>query len=294
MNTVALKNKLPDYLALIRFDKPIGTYLLLWPTLWALWIASEGIPPLHLLLIFCLGTFLTRSAGCVMNDFADRNFDGQVKRTANRPMATGRVSVKEAMALFAGLMLTAFMLVLLTNTFTILLSFAAVGLATIYPFMKRYTHLPQLVLGLAFSWGIPMAFSATLNELPLQLWLIYVAAFLWTIVYDTQYAMVDRDDDIKLGLKSTAILFAEDDCRIIGILQVCVMVLLALIGMEFSLGIPYYLGLAVAAGLFVYQQKLIAGRDRNACFKAFLNNNYVGMAIFVGLASHYGLQALLN
>jgi 4-hydroxybenzoate polyprenyltransferase len=289
----ALKEKFPDYLALIRFDKPIGTYLLLWPTLWALWIASEGIPPIKLLVIFCLGTFLTRSAGCVMNDFADRNFDGHVKRTANRPMASGRVGVGEAMMLFGSLMLVAFLLVLMTNTFTIILSFCAVGLTALYPFMKRYTHLPQLVLGAAFSWGIPMAFAATLNELPLSVWLIYCSAFLWTVVYDTQYAMVDRDDDIKLGLKSTAILFAEDDCRIIGILQVCVLLMLLLVGSEFSLGLPYYIGLAIAAALFFYHQKLIAGRKRESCFKAFLHNNYVGMAIFIGIALHYQFPNLL-
>lgn len=288
-----LKQKLPDYLALIRFDKPIGTYLLLWPTLWALWIASKGLPPIELLIIFCLGTFLTRSAGCVMNDFADRNFDGHVKRTASRPMASGRVSVGEAMMLFASLMFIAFLLVLMTNTLTILLSFCAAGLTLLYPFMKRYTHLPQVVLGAAFSWGVPMSFAATLNELPLSVWLIYSATLLWTIVYDTEYAMVDRDDDIKLGLKSTAILFGSDDCRIIAILQTCVILLLLLVGIEFSLGIPYYLGLVVAAGLFIYHQKIIAGREREPCFKAFLNNNYVGMAIFLGIAAHYRFPDLL-
>lgn len=279
--------KLLAYSQLMRVEKPIGTYLLLWPALWALWLAARGIPDYYLLVIFMLGVFLTRSAGCVINDYADRNIDGQVKRTAERPIPTGRASAKEAIILFLLLMLSAFILVLFTNIQTILLSFVGLGLAVCYPFMKRYTHLPQVVLGAAFSWSIPMAFSATMGSIPTVAWLLYIAAVFWTVIYDTQYAMVDRDDDLKIGVKSTAILFGKLDRFIIGLLQIISLLLLVVVGLEASMDKPYYFSLLLAAILFCYQQYLIADRDRAACFKAFRNNNYVGMIIFLGVASNF-------
>ena len=288
-----LRQQAPDYLALIRFNRPIGTYLLLWPALWALWIAAEGIPDPKILVIFCLGTFLMRSAGYVINDFADRHIDGHVKRTAQRPMVTGRISSRQAISFFGILCLLAFILVLFTNSLTVLLSIAAVALATCYPFMKRYTHMPQLVLGLAFSMAIPMAFAAQTGELPRHLWLLYIGTVLWTLVYDTFYAMVDRDDDLKIGVKSTAILFGEDDKAITGLLQLCVIFIFILVGQQFKLGGFYYISLALAAVFFVYQQRLIKHRDRDNCFKAFLNNNWVGMIIFIGIALHYAAPTLL-
>lgn len=282
-----LLNKAPDYLALIRFDRPIGTYLLLWPTLWALWIAAEGLPDAKLLVIFIVGTFLMRSAGCAINDFADRHIDAHVKRTAHRPIATGRISSKEALVFTAVLCSLAFVLVLFTNPRTIVLSFAAVALAACYPFMKRYTHLPQVVLGAAFSWGIPMAFAAQQNALPKELWLLYFAVLLWTVAYDTFYAMVDRDDDIQIGVKSTAILFGQYDRLITGLLQIIVIALLVEVGLAFGLAYWYFLSLIVTALLFVYQQYLIRRRDRDNCFKAFLNNHWAGGIIFCGIALSY-------
>jgi len=275
-------------LQLIRFDRPIGTLLLLWPTLWALWIAAEGVPDIDLLAIFIAGTFLTRSAGCIINDLADRHVDGAIKRTSGRPLVTGAVSEKEAIILFFALMLLAFVLVLSTNTLTIGLSLVAVVLASSYPFMKRYTHLPQLVLGLAFSWGIPMAFAAQRNVLPAALWLVFLGNFWWIVAYDTQYAMVDRDDDILAGVKSTAILFGRHDRLIVAILQLLCLLTLYLAGQAFELGSYYMLSLGVSAALFGYQQYLIRGRERDACFRAFLHNNWVGMAIFAGIVLHYG------
>lgn len=292
MTLAQLRSHAPDYLALIRFNKPVGTYLLLWPTLWALWLAAQGIPDLKLLIIFCLGTFLMRSAGCIINDYADRHIDGHVKRTAQRPMATGRISSKQALGFFVLLCLLSFVLVLFTNTLTIQLSFAALALASCYPFMKRYTHMPQLVLGMAFAMSIPMSFAAQTNSLPAILWLVYIAAVLWTIVYDTFYAMVDRDDDLKIGVKSTAILFGEDDKTITAILQACVIFTLCLVGQQFKLGAYFYLSLIIAAGFFIYQQQLIKLRERDNCFKAFLNNNWVGMVIFIGIALDYALPPL--
>jgi 4-hydroxybenzoate polyprenyltransferase len=277
-----------NYLQLIRFDRPIGTLLLLWPTLWALWLAAEGPPPWQLLLIFVLGTFLMRSAGCIVNDLADRNFDGAVQRTSERPLVTGAVAANEALALAAGLSLLAFMLVLFTNALTIMLSFGGVALAACYPFMKRHTHLPQLVLGAAFSWGIPMAFAAVTESLPPILWLVYTANLLWTVAYDTEYAMIDRKDDLKVGLKSTAILFGTMDRAMIAVLQGLALLSLLLVGQRFELGLFFYLSLVLAAGLFGYQQKLIRDRKADQCFAAFLNNNYVGMVIFAGIALHYG------
>ncbi|MDJ0877113.1 MAG: 4-hydroxybenzoate octaprenyltransferase [Halieaceae bacterium] len=271
------------YLQLVRFDRPIGTLLLLWPTLWALWLAAEGIPPLKLLLIFSLGTFLMRSAGCAVNDLADRNLDGAVERTRERPLVTGAVAPNEALALAASLSLAAFVLVLFTNTLTILLSFAGVVLAACYPFMKRHTHLPQLVLGAAFSWGIPMAFAAVSNTLPPALWLVFVANLFWTVAYDTEYAMVDREDDLKVGIKSTAILFGEQDRHIIAALQALTIIALLLVGQRFELGWIYFLSLLAASLLFVHQQRLIRERQPADCFRAFLNNNWVGAAVFAGL-----------
>ena len=279
------------YLDLIRFDRPIGTLLLLWPTLWALWIAAEGVPPTHLLLIFIAGTFLMRSAGCIVNDLADRHLDGAVARTRQRPLVTGVISVNEALVLGAVLALLAFILVLFTNTLTITLSFGGVALAALYPFMKRHTHLPQLVLGAAFSWGIPMAFAAVQDALPPYLWLIYTANLLWTVAYDTQYAMVDRRDDLKAGIKSTAILFGKMDRSMVATLQAMSLLALLLTGLRFELGLWFYLSLFVAAGLFAYQQKLIKERQSELCLRAFVHNNYVGMVVFAGIALHYGLSS---
>lgn len=284
-----LRQRAPLYLQLMRADRPIGVLLLLWPTLWALWIAAGGFPDWHLLLIFCAGTWLMRAAGCVINDYADRNFDGHVKRTAQRPLATGAVSKGEALRLFAGLCLAAFVLVLFTNRLTVLLSFAAVALAACYPFMKRYTHLPQLVLGAAFGWGIPMAFAAQAEALPRGVWLLFIANLLWTVAYDTFYAMVDRDDDLRIGVKSTAVLFGEDDRTITAILQLCTLGVLALAGLQFKLGYWFYVSLIGAGALFVYQQWLIRNRQREACFRAFLNNNWVGAVIFAGVVLHYAV-----
>ncbi len=285
--TLSLKEKLNAYAQLMRMDKPIGTYLLLWPTYWALWIAAEGIPDIKLLLIFTLGTFLTRSAGCAINDYADRKVDGHVKRTAQRPIPSGRVTPKEALALFAGMMLVAFVLVLFTNIETILMSIGALLLAAIYPFMKRYTHFPQVVLGAAFSWAIPMAFTAIQETVPAYVWLIYIASLLWIVAYDTLYAMVDRDDDLKIGVKSTAILFGDHDRLIVSLLKAATLGLLAWVGVLLSMSFWYYLGLLGAAVLFTRQQYQIRHRERDPCFHAFLNNHYVGMSIFAGIFLHY-------
>jgi len=284
---LTLRERLAIYAQLTRFNKPIGSYLLLWPTLWALWIAADGVPPLSLLIIFIAGVFITRSAGCVINDYADRHIDGHVKRTAERPLALGLISSKEALMLFAGLMLLAFVLVLFTNRMTIWMSFGALALASLYPFMKRHTHLPQVVLGAAFGWAIPMAFTAVDETLPLVAWLIFLAKLLWTVAYDTMYAMVDRDDDIKVGVKSTAILFGKQDKRIIGLLQIATLFVLLLVGILESMTWPYYVGIVIAGVFFVYQQNLIKDRDRTRCFNAFLNNHYAELAVFVGIVVHF-------
>lgn len=286
----SLRERLPDFIRLMRFDKPIGTLLLLWPTLWALWLAAEGIPSIKNLLVFMLGVILMRAAGCVINDFADRKVDGQVQRTQHRPMATGAVTSREALALFVTLCLLSFLLVLLTNALTVKLAFAGAALAFCYPFMKRYTHLPQLVLGAAFAWSIPMAFAAETNGLRPELWALYAAVILWTVAYDTFYAMVDREDDLKIGIKSTAILFGDMDITITATLQVLVLIALAMTGMNFGRGLWFFLSLALAGLLFLYQQYLIRYREREGCFKAFLNNNYVGAVIFVGLVIDYQLS----
>lgn len=268
---------------LARFDRPIGSLLLLWPTLWALFLAGDGFPKLDVLLVFVLGVVFMRAAGCVINDFADRNVDGHVKRTANRPMPSGKVSEREALGLFVLLVLVSFLLVLTMNNLTIMLSVVAVILAAAYPFMKRYTHLPQLVLGAAFGWSIPMAYAAQSGHLPAVAWLLFLANILWTIAYDTLYAMVDRDDDLNVGIKSTAILFGRFDKLIIGLLQLATIIVLIIIGGILQLSQWYYWALLLSSMLFVYQQMLIQKRQREQCFKAFLNNNYVGMVIFIGI-----------
>ncbi len=280
---------LKPYLELIRFDRPIGTLLLLWPTYWALWLAGNGNPDPGMVLIFGLGAFLTRSAGCVINDYADRHLDGSVARTQQRPLVSGLVSEKQALLFALTLAALAFILVLLTNLTTILLSFGALALAVIYPFCKRVTHLPQVVLGMAFSWGIPMAFTAQTGKLPPEAWLIFVINLLWTIMYDTIYAMVDRDDDIKVGIKSTAILLGRWDRTVIALLQISVLAGLLAMGSVFGLGIWYTATVVIGAGLFSYQQWLIRKRERASCFAAFLNNNWVGAAVFIGIILHYVL-----
>ncbi len=278
------------YWQLARMDRPIGSLLLLWPTWAALWLAAGGWPGIHLFAVFTLGVILMRAAGCAVNDFADREIDGHVKRTVTRPLATGQITPKAALGLFGGLSLAAFLLVLTTNPLTILLSLPALLLAFCYPFAKRHTHLPQVVLGAAFSMGIPMAFAAVTGEVPPQAWLLYTANLLWTLCYDTFYAMVDRDDDLKIGVKSTAILFGEMDRAMTAALQLLVLLALLLIGQRFDLSAVYYLAMAVVAVLFAQQQWMIRNRDRDACFKAFLHNNWVGLALFAGISLHYVLS----
>ncbi len=277
------KAKLSNYTKLTRFDRPVGWFLVLWPALWSLWLAADGMPRMDLVVIFILGAIVMRSAGCVINDIADRNIDAHVARTKDRPIVTGKVSVTEAIGVFIVLCLLAFLLVLATNTLTMMLSLGALVLACCYPFMKRYTHFPQVVLGAAFACSIPMAFAAQTNSLPHKLWLVYVTVLLWTLVYDTFYAMVDRSDDIRIGVKSTAILFGEQDRAITGILQFMVIVGLLMIGQRFELNTLYFASLIVVAGLFVYQQYLIRYRQRGPCFSAFMNNNWVGFVVFLGV-----------
>ena len=279
-----------DFIQLTRMDKPIGIYLLLWPTLWALWVAAQGVPSLGNLLIFVLGVVLTRAAGCVINDFADRKVDGHVKRTEQRPMASGKISSKEALVFFALLMGISFLLVLCTNAPTIWLSFGALALAATYPFIKRYTYYPQVVLGAAFSWGIPMAFTAETGSLPAAAWLLYIANLLWTVAYDTYYAMTDREDDLKIGVKSTAILFGDADRVIILSLQGLALGCLLLAGSHFELGGWFHLGLLAAAGCFVWEFWYTRDRDPQRCFKAFLHNHWAGLAIFVGIVLDYALS----
>ena len=281
------QDRLYQYYLLTRLHKPIGILLLLWPTLWALWIAAQGLPPLPILLVFVAGVVLMRSAGCVINDYADRDFDPHVQRTQDRPIAAGRVSPSEALVLFALLCVVAFILVLTLNRLTLYLSFGALLLAALYPFTKRYTYLPQLVLGAAFGWAIPMAFAAVQDQVPKIAWLLFVVNILWTTAYDTFYAMVDRDDDVKIGVKSTAILFGSADRLVIGVLQILVLAGLVLIGRLAGLGLYFYLGLLIAAGLALYQQYLSRNRDKGGCFQAFLNNNWFGAAVFAGIFLHY-------
>lgn len=278
-----IRERLEQYYYLVRLHRPIGIFLLLWPTLWALWIASHGKPDPLVLFVFLAGTVLMRSAGCAINDYADRNIDGQVRRTRERPLAAGKVSPKEALMVFCVLSLLAFALVLLLNRFTIYLSFGGALLAALYPFSKRYTHLPQVVLGMAFAWAVPMAYAAQTDSLPKEAWLIYVITVIWAVIYDTMYAMVDREDDVKIGVKSTAILFGDADRPILFILQVMMFSGLLLLGRQTGLGSAYYLCVGIAALLALYQQFLIRERDPARCFRAFLNNNWLGTIIFIGI-----------
>lgn len=283
MLSSSFKAKIPAFKRLMRLDRPIGILLLLWPTLGALWLASEGFPQLDLLLIFALGTVVMRSAGCCINDFADAKIDGHVARTTQRPLATGELSRREALLAFVALSLLGFGLVLLTNRFTILLSFGAIAVAALYPFMKRLTNLPQLVLGIAYSFGILMAFGAATNEIPPAAYLLFIANCLWTTAYDTQYAMVDREYDLKIGVKSTAVLFGSADTLIIGLLQGLVILAWWLAGYRFGLDWPYFVGVIAAAILFAYHQTLIRDRLPEPCFKAFLHNRWVGLVMFLGV-----------
>lgn len=275
------------YSRLMRIDRPIGSLLLLWPTYWALWIAAQGTPSLHLLIVFTAGVFFMRAAGCVINDFADRHFDGHVERTKHRPLPSGDVTEKEAKILFASLVGLSFLLVLTLNSMTIWLSVAGLALAWIYPFVKRVSNLPQVVLGAAFGWSIPMSFSAVGETLPAVCWLLFLVNIIWSVIYDTQYAMVDRDDDLKIGVKSTAILFGQYDKLIIGLLQLLMVGLLLVIGSLAGLGALYYVSLVLVAGLFIYQQQLMVNRERMPCFKAFMNNNFVGLILFIGIFISY-------
>ncbi|WP_222612212.1 4-hydroxybenzoate octaprenyltransferase [Morganella morganii] len=282
-----VRSKWQAYSRLMRTDRPIGSLLLLWPTYWALWIAARGVPDWHVLIIFTIGVFSMRAAGCVINDFADRKFDGSVERTKNRPLPRGDVTEKEAKILFAVLVLVSFGLVLTLNTMTIWLSVAGLALAWVYPFVKRVSHLPQVVLGAAFGWSIPMAFAAVSESLPAECWLLFAVNIVWSVVYDTQYAMVDRNDDLKIGVKSTAILFGRFDKMIIGILQLVMILMLLWIGLMVNLSGIFYWSLLLAGALFVYQQRLMADRERDPCFQAFMNNNYVGFILFLGMLVSY-------
>jgi 4-hydroxybenzoate polyprenyltransferase len=282
------RDRIAAYARLARLDRPIGTLLLLWPTLWALWIAAGGTPRPHLLAVFVLGVFLTRSGGCVLNDYADRELDGGVERTRNRPLPAGRVTPAEALTLAAGFFCAAFLLVLTTNRLTVLLSFAGAALAGAYPFMKRVTWVPQFFLGLAFSWGIPMAFAAQTGAVPVVAWMLFLANVLWAMIYDTLYAMVDRDDDLRLGIRSTAILFDDADTTIIGIMQIMMLLVLALAGARADLGFWYDLGVLLAGVQFAWHQFLIRGRDRARCFRAFMLNNWVGLTLFAGIVLDLG------
>ncbi|MEY4684523.1 MAG: hypothetical protein RLZ25_982 [Pseudomonadota bacterium] len=290
MTVTSKPSKLNAYWRLMRFDKPIGILLLLWPALWALWIAGEGHPSLKALLAIGLGTVLMRAAGCVINDYADRDFDPHVERTRLRPIAAGEVSPREALWLFVGLTLTAFVLVLQLNALSIWLSFPGAFLAASYPFTKRLTHLPQAYLGIAFGWAVPMAFAAETGDIPADAWVIFAATAIWALIYDTMYAMVDRDDDLRIGVKSTAILFGQNDRLIMGLFQILMLGLLFKAGQNAGLGVFYDAGLIGALGFFCYQQWLIRKREKTLCFRAFLNNNWFGASIFGGIALDYALR----
>lgn len=285
------RERLPDFIQLMRINRPIGSLLLLWPTWWALWLAADSFPSLANLVIFTLGVFFMRAAGCVINDYADRDFDGHVKRTRERPLAIGRVRPGEAIALFVGLCLVSFLMVMLfTNQLTLWLSFGGVALAFVYPFLKRYTHLPQVGLGAAFSWAIPMAWAAEAGEVTRIAWLLYIANLVWTVAYDTLYGMVDRDDDLKIGIKSTAVLFGDMDRAAVGVLQATTLLTLFLVGLQTGLGGVFILGVLAMGGFFGYQQWLIRERQRDLCFRAFLNNNWAGLAVFLGVALDLALS----
>ena len=283
------RERLGQYWKLCRGDRPIGVLLLLWPTWWALWLAAGGLPPWRLLVVFSLGVWLTRAAGCVINDYADRWLDPQVERTKDRPLATGAVSGREALAVFAVLMLVAFALVLTLNRLTVWLSFAGLVLAATYPYLKRHTYLPQVWLGMAFGWGIPMAFAAVQGTVPPLAWLLYCANILWATGYDTWYAMVDREDDLRAGSKSTAILFGDLDLVAQGILYALTLLALALVGQQAQLGLVYWIALGVAVLLVAWQFWIARHRERGACFRAFLHNNWIGAAIFAGIAAHHAI-----
>jgi len=290
MNVLALKHRLDLYERLMRLDKPIGILLLLWPTLWALWIAADGSPHWTIVVIFVAGTVLMRSAGCVMNDLADADFDGHVERTRERPLATGAVTKGEALALAIALSLIAFVLVLFLNRLTIALSVVALFLAASYPFTKRFFAIPQAYLGIAFGFGIPMAFAAQTNALPAVAWWLLVANIFWAVAYDTAYAMVDRDDDLKLGLKTSAITFGRFDVAAIMLCYAAMLAILAGVGVYLAFGWPYYLGLVGAAALMGYHYTLVRTRERGPCFKAFLHNNWVGAVIYAGILAQYLLR----
>lgn len=284
---MTLAQRLDHYRKLMRLDKPIGILLLLWPTLWGLWLAAGGVPDINILVIFVLGTVLMRSAGCVVNDYADRKIDPHVARTKNRPLATGVVSSKEALLLAAGLSLCAFLLILPLNRLTLVLAVFALFLAASYPFTKRFFAMPQAYLGVAFSFGIPMAFAAQTGELPSLVWLLMAANLLWVVAYDTEYAMVDRADDLKIGIKTSAITFGRFDVAGIMLCHALFLGIMLGIGLLQKLGIAYYAGLVAAAGLIAYQYRLIHGREPACCFKAFLHNNWVGAVVFAGIALDY-------
>ncbi len=286
-----VRDRIRQYALLIRFNQPIGSLLLGWPVLWALWLAAEGMPDGRVLLIFVLGVFCMRSAGCAINDFADREIDPHVARTSERPVATGRVTAREALGVFLFFMVLSLMLVLQLNRLTIYLSLAAAVSAAVYPFMKRFTYLPQAFLGIAFAWAVPMVWAALTGEVTKISGLLFVIVVLWVMVYDTLYAMVDRQDDLRAGIKSTAILFGDADRVLTGIMQVCVLAGLFMLGGQVNMGWPYYLGLCVAGGFFIYQQYLIRDREPAACLQAFLNNNRFGAAVFAGIVLHYLIVA---
>lgn len=283
------RDRLHQYWRLVRGDRPIGWLLLLWPTWWGLWLAAGGMPPLWPLVVFSLGVWLTRSAGCVINDYADRWLDGAVERTRDRPLVSGAVSGREALAVFAVLMLVAFALVLTLNRLTIYMSAVGVVLAASYPYLKRHTYLPQVYLGMAFGWGIPMAFAAITGKVPAIAWVLYLANIFWATAYDTWYAMVDRDDDLRMGAKSTAILFGDADLIAQGVLYACMLFALILVGRQAGLAIWYWTALAVATALIAYEFRIARNRDRDACFRAFLHNHWVGATIFVGIALHFAM-----
>ena len=282
-----MKERIIQYALLMRTHQPIGTLLLLWPTLWALWIAGAGKPDAAVVLVFVAGVFVMRSAGCVINDYADRKIDPHVRRTMNRPIASGKVRPAEAIGLFAALCLIGLGLVLTLNDLALKYSFAGAALAASYPFMKRWTHLPQVHLGIAFGWGIPMAFAALTNETPPLAWLMLTGVVAWAVAYDTMYAMVDREDDLHTGVKSTAILFGDADRVFIGASQIAVLTVLVLAGRQAGLGVFYNAAVALSAGLFLYQQHLIRSREPAACFNAFLNNHWVGALVFGGIVADY-------
>ena len=285
------RERLGQYWKLVRGDRPIGVLLLLWPTWWALWIASKGVPPLWTLFVFTAGVWLTRSAGCVINDYADRWLDPQVERTRGRPLATGAVSGREALLVFAVLMIAAFALVLTLNRLTVYLSIVGLFLAASYPYLKRYTYLPQVYLGLAFGWGIPMAFATVQGTVPAVAWVLYFANILWATAYDTWYAMVDRDEDIRAGSKSTAILFGDMDLIAQAVLYALMFAALWMVGRQAQLSLYYWAALGVAIALVAYEFRIARYREREACFRAFLHNNWVGAAVFAGIAIHHVMQS---